>query len=110
MAPVIFSWEHIPYVRENQCHDVFFLYIKLFDEKVDAYCYMEPCAILLDSFCVHALPSTLTFNTFGVYLVLGCMIRSGKLIIHLVSSHFFYKLKDYREHDFPFNISYVMQM
>jgi hypothetical protein len=47
MAPVIFSWEHIPDVRENQCHDVFSLYIKLFDAKVDACCSMEPCGILL---------------------------------------------------------------
>jgi hypothetical protein len=110
MAPVIFSWEHIPDVRENQCHDVFFLYIKLFDAKVDAYCSMEPCGILLDAFCVHALPSASTFNTFGVYLVLGCMLRSGKLIIHSGSSQFFYDLKDYRGHAFPFNISSVTQM
>ena len=110
MAPVIFSWEHIPYVRENQCHDVFFLYIKLFDAKVDVYYSMEPCGILLDALCVHALPSASTFNTFFVYLVLDCMLRSGKLIIHPGSSQFFYDLKDYRVHSFPFNISFLAQM
>jgi hypothetical protein len=89
---------------------VFFLYIKLFDAKVDAYCSMEPCGILLDAFCVHALPCASTFNTFGVYLVLGCMLRSGKLIIHSGSWQFFYDLKDYTGHAFPFNISSVTQM
>ena len=82
MASVIFSWEHIPNVRENQFHDVFLLYIKLFDAKVDVYCSMEPCGILLEAFCISVLPSTSTFNTFGVYLVLGCMLHFGKLIIH----------------------------
>jgi hypothetical protein len=47
MAPVIFYWVHIPDVRENECHDVFSLYIKLFDAKVDASCSMEPCGNLL---------------------------------------------------------------
>jgi hypothetical protein len=71
---------------------------------------MEPCGILLDAFCVHALPCASTFNTFGVYLVLGCMLRSGKLIIHSGSWQFFYDLKDYRGHALPFNISSVTQM
>ena len=50
MAPVIFSWEHIPDVRENECRDVFSLYIKLFDVKVDASCSMEPCGNLLAAY------------------------------------------------------------
>jgi hypothetical protein len=61
-------------------------------------------------FCVHAFPSASTFNTFGVYLVLGFFLHSGNLIIHSGSSQFFYDLKDYRGHDFPFNISSMMQM
>jgi hypothetical protein len=36
--------------------------IKLFDAKVDACCSMEPCGIFLVAL-------------FGVYLVLGCMLR-----------------------------------
>jgi hypothetical protein len=71
---------------------------------------MEPCGVLLDAFCVCALPSVSTFNMFGVYLVLGCMLCSGKLIIHLGSLQFFYDIKDYRGHDFPFNRSSMMQM
>jgi hypothetical protein len=47
MASVIFCWEHIPDVRENQFRDVFSLYIKLFDSKVDACCSMEHCGNLL---------------------------------------------------------------
>jgi hypothetical protein len=110
MAPVIFTWEHIPDVREKQCHDVFFIYIKFFDAKVNVYFSMEPYGIFLDALCVHALPSSSTFNTFGVYLVLGCMIHYGKLIIHSGSSQFFYDLKAYRGHAFPFNIISMMQM
>jgi hypothetical protein len=60
-------------------------YIKLFDAQVDAYCSMEPYWISVGAFCVHALPCASTFNTFGVYLVLGRMLRYGKLIIHLGS-------------------------
>jgi hypothetical protein len=71
---------------------------------------MEPCGIFLEALCVHALPSASTFNTFGVYLVLGCMLRSGKLIIHLGSSQFFCDLKHSIGHSFPFNIISVMQM
>ena len=74
----------------------FFVYIELFDAKVDVYFSMEPCGILLEALCVHVLPSASTFNTFGVYLVLGCMLRSRKLIIHSGSLQFFYDLKDYR--------------
>jgi len=110
MVPVIFSWEHILDIRENQCHDEFFLYIKLFDEKVDVYFSMEPCGIFLDAFYVRVLPCDSTFNTFGVYLVLGCMIHSGKLIIHSGSLQFFSDIKDYRGHALPFNISSVTQM
>jgi hypothetical protein len=110
MAPVIFSWEHIPDVRENQCHVCFFIYIKLFDAKVDVYCSMEPCGISLGAFCVHVLPCASTFNTFGVYLVLGCMLRSGKLMIHSGSWQFFYDLKEYTGHALPFNISSLTQM
>jgi hypothetical protein len=72
--------------------------------------FVEPCGILLNAFDVHAFPSASTFNTFGVYLVLGCMLRSGKLIIHSGYSQFFYDLKDYRRHALSFNISYVTQM
>jgi len=89
---------------------VFFLYIKLFYAKVDVYCSMEPCGILFDTLCVHVLPCASTFNTFVVYLVLGCMLRSRKLIIHSGSWQFFYDLKYYRGHSFPFNISFVTQM
>jgi hypothetical protein len=47
MASIIFSWEHILDVRENQCSDVFSLYIKLFDAKADACFSIKPCGILL---------------------------------------------------------------
>jgi hypothetical protein len=47
MAPVIFYWEHIANVRENECYDVFSLYIELFDAKVDASYSMKPCGNLL---------------------------------------------------------------
>jgi hypothetical protein len=47
MAPVIFYWEHIQDVRENEFHDIFSLYIKLFDAKVDASFSMEPCGNFL---------------------------------------------------------------
>jgi hypothetical protein len=43
-------------------------------------------------------------------LVLGCMLHSRKLIIHSGSSHFFYDLKDYKGHAFPFNIISMTQM
>jgi hypothetical protein len=47
---------------------------------------------------------------FGVYLVLGCMLHSGKLIIHSGSWQFFYDLKEYTGDYFPFNISSLTQM
>jgi hypothetical protein len=47
MAPVIFYWEHIPDARENECDDIFSLYIKLFGAKVDGSCSMEPSGNLL---------------------------------------------------------------
>jgi hypothetical protein len=47
MAPVILYWEHIPEARENECGDVFNLYIKLFGAKVDGFCSMEPSGNLL---------------------------------------------------------------
>jgi hypothetical protein len=86
------------------------LYIELFDAKFDVYYSMEPCGILLEAFCVHEFPSASTFNRFGVYLVLGSMLDSGKLIIHSGSSQFLYDLKYYRVHDFPFNIISLTQM
>jgi hypothetical protein len=50
MAPIIFYWEHIPDVRENECDDVFSLYIKLFSAKVDGFFSMEPFGNLLATF------------------------------------------------------------
>jgi hypothetical protein len=47
---------------------------------------------------------------FGVYLVLGCMLRSGKLIIHSGSWQFFHDLKEYTGDYLPFNIISLMQM
>jgi hypothetical protein len=47
MASVIFYWEHIPYERENECGDVFSLYIKLFGANVDVSRSMEPSGNLL---------------------------------------------------------------
>jgi hypothetical protein len=47
IALVILYSEHIPDARENECSDVFSLYIKLFGAKVDASCSMEPCGNLL---------------------------------------------------------------
>jgi hypothetical protein len=71
---------------------------------------MEPCGISLGAFCVHALPCASTFNTFGFYLALGCMLRSGKLMIHSRSWQFFYDLKEYTGPALPFNISSLTQM
>jgi hypothetical protein len=110
MAPIIFSWEHIPNVRENQFHMCFFLYIKLFDANVDAYFSMEPCGISLGTLCVHVFPCASKFNTFGVYLVIGCMLRYEKLMIHSGSWQFFYDIKEYAGHAFPFNISFLTQI
>jgi hypothetical protein len=47
MAPVISYWEHISYAGENECNDIFYLYIKLFGAKVDGFCSMEPSGNLL---------------------------------------------------------------
>jgi hypothetical protein len=44
---IIFYWEHIPDARENECGDVFYLYIKLFGVKIDGFCSMEPSGNLL---------------------------------------------------------------
>jgi hypothetical protein len=47
MASIIFYWEHILDARENECGDVFSLYIGLFGAKVDGSCYMKPSQNLL---------------------------------------------------------------
>ena len=47
MFPIIFYSEHIPDARENECNDIFYLYIKLFGAKVDGFCSMEPSGNLL---------------------------------------------------------------
>jgi hypothetical protein len=47
MAPVIFYWEHIQDARENECGDIFSLYIKFFGAKVDGSYSMEPSGNLL---------------------------------------------------------------
>jgi hypothetical protein len=49
MALVIFYWKHIPYARENECGDVFSLYIKLFGAKVDGFFSMEPSGNFLSA-------------------------------------------------------------
>ena len=82
----------------------------MFDAKVDVYYSMEPCGILLNTLCVHDFPCASTFNTFGVYLALGCMLRSGKLMIHSGSWRFFYDLKEYTGPTLPFNLSSLTQM
>jgi hypothetical protein len=70
-----------------------FLYIKLFDIQWNSI----SCSIYQ------------YINTIGVYLVLGYMLHSRKLIIHSGSSQFLYDLKDYRGHVFAFDISFVMK-
>jgi hypothetical protein len=49
MALVIFYWEHVEDGRENECRDVLYLYIELFDAKVDVSCSMKPSGNLLAS-------------------------------------------------------------
>jgi hypothetical protein len=71
---------------------------------------MDPCGISLGDLCFHVLPYTSTFNTFGVYLDLGCMLRSRKLMIHSGSWRLFYDLKEYIGPALPFNIISLMQM
>jgi len=66
---------------------------------------MDPCGISLCGFGVYALPCASTFNTFGVYLALGFVLHSGKLMIHSGSWQFFYDLKEYTGHALHFNIS-----
>jgi hypothetical protein len=72
MAPVIFYWVHIPYVRENECH-VFYLYIKLFDAKVNVSCSMEPCGKLF--------VACLEFNWFLVVCFIFQFVYCGNLSV-----------------------------